>query len=127
MGCGASQVNKPVFTMILDVSFEDQHYRLEVTDDLLQQGREFFAKMDRDMDAGWQMGHVFVEHLDTLKRAQIAASKLLIALENHNRAMSQAMSGYIVSRLPGVSAVHIDTAGQMLNTQFFLGEDRFAD
>lgn len=106
--------------MMLDVYFEDQHYRVEVTDVLLRRGREFFEKMDRDMDAGWQMGPVFVEDLDDKKRAQIAASKLVVALENQNDAMSKAMSGYIVFRLPRVTAVHIDTRGEMLNTEFVM-------
>lgn len=109
--------------MILDVYFDDQHYRLEVTEAIVRQGRGFFEKMDRDMDAGWQMGPVFVEHLNDKNRAQIAASKLMIALENQNEAMSKAMSGYIVSRLPSVSAVHIDTTGQMLNTEFMMREE----
>jgi hypothetical protein len=109
--------------MMLDIYFEDQHYRVEVTEPLLQRGREFFEKMDRDMDAGWQMGPVFVEDLDGKKRAQIAASKLMIALEGQNEAMSKAMSAYIVVRLPGVTAVHIDTTGQMLNTEFVIREE----
>lgn len=109
--------------MMLDVYFEDQHYRLEVAGALLREGKEFFEKIDRDMDAGWQMGPVFVEHLDDEKRAQIAASKLMIALENNNKAMSMAMSAYIVFRLPRVSAVHIDTTGQMLNTAFVIREE----
>jgi len=109
--------------MMLNVYFEDQHYQLEVTEALVQQGKAFFEKIDRDMDAGWQMGPVFVEDLNDKERAQIAASKLMIALENQNEAMSKAMSAYIVFRLPRVSAVHIDTSGQMLNTEFVMKEE----
>lgn len=108
--------------MTLDVYFEDQHYQLEVSEALVQQGKAFFEKIDRDMDAGWQMGPVFVENLTDKERAQIAASKLMIALESRNEAMSKAMSAYIVYRLPGVSAVHIDATGQMLNTEFVMSE-----
>ncbi|MGF1612681.1 MAG: hypothetical protein ACFCVA_01880 [Gammaproteobacteria bacterium] len=108
--------------MMLDVYFEDQHYRLEVTSALLEQGQALFEKMDRDMDAGWQMGSVFVEDLSDKSRAQIAASKLVVALENQNESMIKAMSAYIVHRLPSVSAVHIDTSGQILNTEFVTRE-----
>jgi hypothetical protein len=109
--------------MMFDVYFEDQHYQLEVDEALLRQGKEFFERIDRDMDAGWQMGPSFVDELDDKNRAQIAASKLMIALENRNEAMSKAMSAYIVFRLPRVSAVHIDTTGQMLNTEFVVREE----
>lgn len=109
--------------MLLDIYFENQHYRLDVPKEDIASAKEFFDKMDRDMDAGWQMGPEFIENPDTINRAQIAASRLLIALENQNEAMVRAMSGYIVSRVRGVSAVRIDAGGQMLNTRIITDRD----
>ena len=109
--------------MVLDVYFEDQHYRLDVPKAIIESGRQFFDRMDRDMDAGWQMGHQFVERPDEVDRGRIAASRLLIALEKNNESMIQAMAGYILSRLPGTRAVHIDTKGEMMNTQIIMGDE----
>lgn len=109
--------------MILDIYFEDKSYKVEVTEETLKTGKGFFDKMDRDMDAGWQMGPEFVEDPNAINRAQIAASRLLIALESRNEAMTRAMAGYILSRLPDVRAVHIDTSGQMLNTHFVMRDE----
>ena len=108
---------------MLDVYFEDQHCRLNVPEAVIESGKPFFDKMDRDMDAGWQMGPKFAEQPDQINRGQIAASRLLIALERNNGPMIRAMAGYILARFPGVKAVHIDTTGQLLNTQIVMGKE----
>lgn len=109
--------------MILDVYFEDKSYKVEVKEDILATGKAFFDKMDRDMDAGWQMGPEFVENPSAINRAQIVASRLMIALENKNETVTQAMAGYILARVPEVTAVRIDTNGQMLNTQLVMSAE----
>ena len=109
--------------MQLDVYFEDQHHCVDVPEDVVEGGEAFFAKMEKDMDAGWQMGQRFVEHPDTMDRGRIAASRLVIAIEKNNQPMIYAMAGYILSRLPGARAVHVDTNGQMMNTRIILGNE----
>lgn len=110
--------------MDLDIYYENRHFRIDVPDDNVAGAGEFFDQMDRDMDGGWQMGPTFVDNPGQLDRARIAASRLLVAIESSNEPMIQAMSGYIVSRVPGVRAVRIDTQGEMMNTEIITGRDQ---
>ena len=104
--------------MKLDAVFDDQTHRIDIPAEMLDEGEEFFARMDRDMDRGWQMGPELVEHPDTVQRCQIVANKLLTSHAVENQLMVQLMAAYIVKRLPNVKAVNIDTDGEMLNTEF---------
>jgi hypothetical protein len=85
---------------------------------MLAEARAFYQKMDRDMDGGWQMGPEYVENPDRVQRCQIAANKLLTSLSAANETMVTLMAGYILTRLPNVNGVDIDTNGEMLNTRF---------
>lgn len=104
--------------MKLDVFIEGRAHTIEVPADVLEQGEEFFQKIDRDMDRGWQMGPDFVESPDRIQRCQIAANRLLNALATARQASVLLMAGYILKRLPGVTGVNIDTTGEMQNTEF---------
>ncbi len=104
--------------MKLDIFVADRHHRLDVPPDVLEDGEAFFRRMDEDMDRGWQMGPDFVEHPNRLQRCQIAATRLLNALATAREASVMLMAGYILTRLPGVTGVHIDTTGDMTQTQF---------
>lgn len=107
--------------MILNAVIEGQTYPIEVADYVIEEGREFFDKMDRDMDQGWQMGRTWVEDLTLVNRCQIAADKLLTALETDNKSMQILMAGYILSHAPGVMTVYIDTTGDMMSTELEMG------
>lgn len=104
--------------MRLEVITDDQTRIVEVPDLVLNEGEEFFAGMDRDMDNGWQMSRQWVEHPGQTERCQIAADRLMLALESGNEQIAALMAGYILARLPGVAAVRIDTSGDMLGTEF---------
>ena len=104
--------------MQLRITVAEQTRVMSIPDGLLRDADEFFRKMDRDMDRGWQMSREFVEQPNTLQRCQIAAHKLLGALSSGNMALATLMAGYIVARLPGVSGVDIDSAGEMQETEF---------
>ncbi len=110
-------MNDTTHTNSLDIFIEDRIYKLNVPDTIFQDGIDFFRKMDRDMDQGWQMGTSFVESPDVVMRAQIAAAKLMVAVETDNTTLANLMAGYIISRLPGTTGVRIDTQGDMLSTQ----------
>ncbi len=107
--------------MILNVFIDDQTHAIEVPQYVVEDGGEFFEKMDRDMDRGWQMGREWMDHPDTLQRCQIAADKLLTAMVNQNEALSMMMAAYILTRVPGVTGVNIDTHGDLLATEFVVG------
>jgi hypothetical protein len=104
--------------MILNVVIDDQVYEFKVPDSLLSQADDFFDRLDRDMDAGWQMSRDWVAHPDALQRCQIVADKLLTALESENQRLGLLLAGYILKRLPGVEAVELDIQGEMTNHQF---------
>lgn len=99
--------------MILKLIVDDQLYELNVPEQLLSQAEAFFAKMDQDMDAGWQMGREWVERPDRHQRVQIAANKLFSALENDNHDLGRLMAGYIVSRMPDVDAIEMTAATEI--------------
>jgi hypothetical protein len=104
--------------MILKAIVDDQVYTLNVPDQILQQGEDFFDQLDRDMDQGWQMSREWVDRPDRLQRCQIIADKLLSALEKENERLGMMMAGYIVARLPNVDAVEFDLQGEIQNNQF---------
>lgn len=95
----------------------EQVYAVEVAEDLLREAAEFHARLDRDMDCGWQMSRQFVERPDRLQRCQIVADKLLTSIMNGNQASAMLMAGYIALRMPGAIGAHIDASGEMQNTE----------
>lgn len=109
--------------MKLEVIVEDRIYQIEISAEVMAEGEEFFQKMDRDMNGGWQMGPEFVEHPDATQRCQIAANKLMVSIGAENSLMAELMAGYILKRLPGVTSVTADTDGEMLNTEFRFAGD----
>ncbi|AGA90663.1 hypothetical protein Thimo_1897 [Thioflavicoccus mobilis 8321] len=113
--------------MILNAIIGDTVYSLNVTDNLVEQAEDFFAKLDRDMDDGWQMSREWVDSPTRLERCQIVADKLLTALETENEKLGRLMAGYILSRLPRVATVEPDTRGEIQNTEFRFHEEEVAE
>jgi hypothetical protein len=103
--------------MILKMSFEDQTFEIDVPASLIEDASDFYAKMDRDMDRGWQMSRVWVEKPDIYQRCQIAADKALGCFHTENKKLLLLMAGYILTRVPGVSEVVVDTTGDMTLTE----------
>ena len=103
--------------MRFKVVIGEQAYAIELPDDLLRESVEFHAKLDRDMDRGWQMSREFVSSPDRLQRCQIVADRLLDSLTTGNEATAMLMAGYIALRMPGAVGVDIDAGGEMQNTE----------
>jgi len=104
--------------MKLHVMVDERALDVEVPESMLAEADAFFRKMDHDMDHGWQMSREFVEKPDRTQRCQIAADRLLGALSGANETMVMLMAGYILTRLPNVTAVEINTDGEMMETRF---------
>ena len=104
--------------MLLKAIIDDQELSLEVPEQILAQGQPFFAKLDADMDQGWQMSREWIARPTQIERCQIVADKLLTALEKENDRLGMLMAGYLLSRLPGLETVTLDTHGEMQNTLF---------
>lgn len=109
--------------MKLRVTIEDKAKDLEISGELLKEAEDFFTKMDRDMDKGWQMGPEFIVAPTQVNRCQIAADKMLIAIDTHNEALLHMMAGYILSRMPDVTGINIDTQGEMLGTEIIVANN----
>jgi hypothetical protein len=103
--------------MQLTLYIEDKSQTLEIPKELLKEADDYFKMMDRDMDRGWQMSREWVECPNLIQRCQIAADKLLSAIHTENETLMMLMAGYILSRLPDVKAVRIDTEGEMMETE----------
>jgi hypothetical protein len=95
----------------------EQVVAIEVPEALLPEALEFHARLDRDMDQGWQMSREFVAQPDRLQRCQIVADRLLTSITQGNEATAMLMAAYIALRMPGAVGVDVDAAGEMQNTE----------
>ncbi len=103
--------------MILKVTIDEKTFPLEIDEDMISSAQEMFVKMDTDMDQGWQMSRTWVEAPNEMQRCQIAADKMLTAIQQEKTATVGLMAAYIMDKIPGVQAVDIDTSGDMNLTE----------
>ena len=104
--------------MNINVEFDDKSYALDVPDALLVEAADFFEKMDADMDCGWQMSRWWVPDPDLTQRCQIAADKLLTAMQKENTEAAMLMCAYILKKKPGTRRISINTDGEIQGTEF---------
>ena len=100
----------------------NQTYLVEIPESLIDEGDDFFAKINQDMDQGWQMSRTWVDRPDNLQRCQIVADKVLTALHKNNREMVQLSAAYILKYLPGVTHADIDIDGDITQTNFSVND-----
>lgn len=106
--------------MKLNIIVDGRTNAFEVPDEILVEAKDFFDKMDADMAKGWQMSRDWVESPDAEQRCQIAADKILTAIENENEKMLMLMAAYILHTMPGVKSVNIDITGDMNETDLIM-------
>jgi len=106
--------------MKLTIFVEDRQTPVTVSDEILYGAKDFFAKMNADMDKGWQMSRSWVENPSKVQRCQIAADKIMGAIHNENQNLLQMMVAYILNTMPDVVEVHIDGNGEMMETELVL-------
>jgi len=102
--------------MKLTIVIDNQSRDLKLPDTILEDGESFFQKMDNDMNQGWQMGPDYIESPNQVQRCQIAADKILTAIDTENENLLYLMAGYIVSRMPDVKSIDINTTGELADT-----------
>ena len=103
--------------MILKVVIDDQVYPIKVPERIINEADDFFRKIDKDMDNGWQMSRDWVENPNQEQRCQIVGDKMLTAMHNDNEPLMVLLSAYVLARVPGATGLHIDTNGEMLETE----------
>jgi hypothetical protein len=108
--------------MILNVVIEEQTFPIEVPEGFIAEAEEFFSSMDADMDKGWQMSRDWVQSPDAYQRCQIVGDKILTAIHSENKKLLVLLAGYVLARIPGISAIRIDTNGEMLETELVMNE-----
>jgi len=108
-------ITEKINTMILKVTIDEKTFPLEVEDEMIQSAAEMFKKMDSDMDQGWQMSRTWVDEPNDMQRCQIAADKMLTAVQQEKTATVGLMAAY------SVQAVDIDTSGDMTLTELIMG------
>ena len=94
--------------MKLNIIVDGRSNAFEVPDSLLTEAIDFFEKLDADMDKGWQMSRDWVDNPDPEQRCQIAADKILTAIETENEKLLMLMAAYILRTMPGVTGINID-------------------
>jgi len=103
-------------TKTLTLIVNEQVREVEVGTDILSEGEEFFARMDRDMDGGWQMSRDWIESPDPVQRCQIVADRIVSAMAAGKHDMARLLAGYILTRNPEVTRIEVDTSGEVANS-----------
>jgi hypothetical protein len=106
--------------MKLNIIVDGRTNAFDVPDNLLVDAKDFFEKLDSDMDKGWQMSRDWVEKPDQEQRCQIAADKILTAIETDNEKLLMLMAAYILRTMPGVKTINIDITGDMNETDIIM-------
>ena len=109
--------------MKLNIIVDGRSNAFEVPDSLLTDAVDFFEKLDADMAKGWQMSRDWVDSPNAEQRCQIAADKILTAIETENEKLLMLMAAYILRTMPGVTGVNIDITGDMNETDIIMGSD----
>ncbi len=106
--------------MKLNIIVDGRVNEFDVPDALLTEASDFFDKMNADMDKGWQMSRDWVDSPNAEQRCQIAADKILGAIESENEKLLMLMAAFILKTMPGVRGVHIDITGDMNETEIIM-------
>ena len=104
--------------MKISVEIDDKSYELDVPPGLPEEALDFFEKMDADMDCGWQMSRWWVPDPDSTQRCQIAADKLLTAIQKNNTEAALLMCAYILKAKPETRRIRINTEGEIQGNEF---------
>ena len=104
--------------MQLNIIVDDYSMDLNLPEDFVASSAAAFDRLESGMLDGVQMGRDWIERPNRRQCCQVAADKLLTALETDNENLAMLSAGFIVSRLPRVRRVRIDTSGEISGTSF---------
>ena len=102
------------------IEIDDKSYVLNVPEALSLEAVEFFEKMDKDMNCGWQMSRWWVPDPDRDQRCQIVADKLLTAMQQDNNEFALLMAAYILHNKPETRRIKVNTDGEIQGNEFFM-------
>ena len=104
--------------MQLNIIVGDYSMDLLLPDELPASITDTFSRLDSGMDEGVQLGREWIRSPSLHQRCQVAADKLLTALETDNEDMAILSAAYITHKMPGITRVRIDNSGEMQGTVF---------
>ena len=104
--------------MMLNIIVDDYSMNLNIPEGYVEQAAESLDRIDAEMARGIQLGRDWVEAPGREQRCQLAANKLLTALETDNEQLAMLSAGYILRELPQTRRVRIDTSGEMQGSRF---------
>ena len=104
--------------MDVKILIEGNAYSINVPQDIIEEGESFFHKMDQDMDKGWMMNREWVEAPSPEQRCQIAADRIADSINTENETLTLLMAGYVLTHMKNVKEIHINTDGDMMETEF---------
>ena len=118
---GLSTDDKGVLPFVILVNDEAQleYHRDKV---LSAQQRAYLERMDRQMDAGIQVGGESIENPDALQRAQFVALQVLEGLQQGNEALIAAGCAYLASCLPDLTQVKARLVKGGFSVEFVFNE-----
>ena len=120
---GIRRAFKTLFAGVEIDADDDKLLELNVPEAFIEEAEDFFARMDADMDQGWQVDREWVEQPDQMLRGLIAANKLFTALENEDHKLGRLMAGYIVSRIPNIDTIELNPAGETRDHRINLSDE----
>jgi hypothetical protein len=103
--------------MILTIIVDEKPIPIKVPESMLTSADDFFKKMDADLDKGWQISRSWIDNPSLEQRCQIAADKILGAIETDNEKLATLMAAYICSRAPTIKTVIVSTSGEIMETE----------
>jgi len=112
--------------MKLNIIVDGRSNAFEVPDSLLLEATDFFAKLNTDMDKGWQMSRDWVDLPNAEQRCQIAADRILTAIDTDNEKLMMLMAAYILKTMPGIKSINIDVSGDMNETDLIMEQETTA-
>lgn len=94
-------------------------HSVTVAPSALEDALPVIGRMNKDMDKGGQFGPRFIDNLSVIERCQIVGDRLLTALHNEQRAMTELMAAYLLHTLGDVSSVDLNTTGEIMDSVFY--------
>ena len=88
--------------------------------------RQFFDKMDYDMDAGFNFGNKHYSQPDARQKGKYVAMQLAHAIQNNNQGMINAMCAYLANRLPALNQVNITKHGEEVTINLHFDDEKLS-
>ncbi len=95
--------------MKLNFTIDHESFTLDVPEGIMQEAQAFISETDLEFDRGIQLGRHWIDEPDAEQRCQIAANKIVNGMHQENIRMVYLMSAYILTRLPNVSMVTVNS------------------